>query len=160
MVAIPPDRFESNNTIATATPLGNVSRTTIGNLTLDTASDVDVFSFRGNRASVYAITAFGTTIQVVDSTGRILASGNGQLNFRVSKARSTLYVEISATNHTAVSDYTLSISQIRSGSRSPRASRAFLSSQLAASSALVVAGAVTSNTAAFPAWFAAHRRRP
>ena len=166
VATIPPDRFESNNSIATATALGNVSRTTLNNLTLDTGSDVDVFSFRGVKGGVYSISAFGTTIQVVDATGRILASGNDSVSLRVGRPRSTVYVEISATNQVAVSDYTLSIAQSRAGSssRAPRGPRLFMNRPLAAPALFATnTEALTLElrlATAFPAWFAAHRRRP
>ena len=167
LATITPDRFEANNTIAAATRLGNVTRTLVGGLNLDNPGDVDIFSFRNAKAGVYAITAFGTSIQVVDASGRILAKGDGQLSLRIPRARTTLYVEMSSANHAAVSDYGLSIAQARPSAKAARVPRLFAARQLAAmqpAATSLSAETVTLNAhfpaaAAFPAWFAAHRGR-
>jgi hypothetical protein len=107
--AIAPDRFEPNDTPARATRLGLVSATAVGGLTLDTPGDVDVFSFQTARAGTFQVTAPGTTVRVLNASGSTIAVGAGQVTVAASRARTTLYVQITSPDGRAVSGYGLTI---------------------------------------------------
>ncbi|SIN74463.1 Matrixin [Singulisphaera sp. GP187] len=106
-----PDRFEPNNTSALATNLGIVvNSVTVGNLTLDTAGDVDTFVLRNGKAGIYRILAGGAAIRVFDRFGNPLASDVGELSIRVFKPRTPLYVQISSATGTGNENYSLIVS--------------------------------------------------
>jgi hypothetical protein len=107
--AILPDRFEPNNTIAQATPLGSVAHSQIVGLTLDTASDLDFFQFQTAQAGKYVVTAPGAILHLRNARGRTLAQGNGSLAFRSARAGTHYYVVVSAFHHAALANYTLTI---------------------------------------------------
>ena len=163
-----PDRFEPNNTIATATPLGGISRTVVSGLNLDSATDVDVFSFRGVKGGVYQVTANGTSIVIVNANGGVLASGTNQLSVRVPNARTTLYVKISSPNQAGVGNYDLSIAQMRTAVRSHHGGRFFAQRPFthftrpqapAFTTETIVARAATTSEPSFPTQSSHHGRR-
>jgi hypothetical protein len=119
-VAIPsapiaPDRFEPNDTLGQATPLGKIAATTVEGLSLDTASDRDGFSFKVARAGVYRVSAPGTSIRVLDGSWNPIASGQGSVSVRLPRARSYYYVEVGAPGGVPVAAYSLSIAPQLSG---------------------------------------------
>ncbi len=106
-----PDRFEPNNTFAQATNLGLVAGSvTVGNLTLDTAGDLDNFVFRNGKAGIYRVVAGGTAIRIFDGFGNQLAAGTGELLIRVFRPRTSLYVQISSATGTVNENYSLIVS--------------------------------------------------
>jgi hypothetical protein len=107
--SIAPDRFEPNNTLAQATALGTITATTVGNLSLDTSSDVDDFAFRVARAGRYQVTAPGTSIRVLNGAGQLVASGLGSVAFTSPRARTSYDVEIGTADGAAPASYTLTI---------------------------------------------------
>ncbi len=109
VATIAPDRFEPNNTPAQATRLGLVTSTAVGGLTLDTPGDVDVFSFQAARAGAFQVTAPGTSVRVLNASGVTIAAGAGQVTVLASRARTTLYVEITSADGQAVAGYGLTI---------------------------------------------------
>ena len=63
---IAPDRFEPNNTPATATWLGRITRDTISGVNLATGSDVDYYKFQAGSSGVYQVTAQGVVVQILN----------------------------------------------------------------------------------------------
>jgi hypothetical protein len=114
-IPIAPDRFEPNNTLGQATPLGKITATTVVGLSLDTASDRDEFSFKVARAGVYQIKAAGTTIRVLDRSGNPIAAGQGSVSIRLAKAKSSYYIEVDAPVGVPVASYSLSVAPQLSG---------------------------------------------
>jgi hypothetical protein len=106
---IAPDASEPNNTRGQATALGSVVSTSVGGLSLHDGGDIDDFSFRAARVGIYQVTASGTTIRVLDGSGRLVASGAGKVAFRSRRARSPFVVEIGAPGGVPVATYTLAI---------------------------------------------------
>ena len=106
---IAPDRFEPNNSPGRATQLGVIRQATIGNLSIDSARDVDVFTFRTARAGVYQATAPGLVLQVMDGSGRVLARSTGTVRFGASRAGAKFYVMASAAHGATVAHYSLTI---------------------------------------------------
>jgi hypothetical protein len=119
---IAPDRFEPNNTLVQATRLGAVARpVTIAGLSLSTAGDVDDFVFTNLRAGVYQVSAAGTTVHVLDGSGRLIAAGSGAVAVRVFRPRTRLYVQITPPGGTPVANYALTIgTQVKKASPLPQ----------------------------------------
>jgi Matrixin len=109
LALIPPDRFESNDTMASASPLGSVSQTAIEGLTLDKSSDLDFFQFRTARPGRYTVTAPGTTLRLLNGRGRILSQGNGSITFPSARAGSRYVLMISPPDQSSVPSYSLAI---------------------------------------------------
>jgi hypothetical protein len=106
---IAPDRFEPNNTPATATRLGTITATAVGSLTINTPTDIDFFTFQAARVGVFQVSAPGTVVRVFDGSGNLLAAGLGQTNVVVTRARKPLFVEILGPNGQTVAGYGLTI---------------------------------------------------
>lgn len=106
--AIVPDRYESNNTFGTATKLGRFNQGAVYGVSLNTAADVDYYSFQTAAAGVLEVAAAGTWVQVVNTRGGVLAQGNGVVS--VSSARNaTLIVRVQSANSAPLASYTMSI---------------------------------------------------
>src|SRR5262249_167811 len=81
---ISPDKFEANNTSATATNFGTVSSVSQTGLTLDTASDVDYYTFVAGNKGTFTVSitpthASGTlTPAVLNAQQTVLASSQSQ----------------------------------------------------------------------------------
>ena len=110
-----PDRFENNNSSGSATRLGRVTQATYSGLTL-TSGDVDFYSFQPGAAGVVQVSAAGTTIQVLNPRGRVIAQGNGSVGVSVPRNASVL-VMVRASGSSAVASYNLSISSTSPGRR-------------------------------------------
>jgi predicted Zn-dependent protease len=122
---IGPDRFEPNNSFAQATKLGLVSTTvTAGNLTLDSAGDVDNFNFRNGKAGIYQVGAGGSMIRVFDGFGRQLAVGADNVSIRVFRPRTSLFVQISSPSGTPLANYSLTVSALNARAKAPNVTRA------------------------------------
>jgi hypothetical protein len=100
---------DPNNTVAQTTALGTVSSTSINELSLGRGSAVERFSFKAARAGVYQISAPGTSIRVLGSSGNILVTKEGRVTLRVPRARTSFMIEISSPGGTPVAAYSLSI---------------------------------------------------
>lgn len=116
IVAIAPDRFEPNNTASQAGRLGSVSQSLNMGLSLNASTDVDFFQFQNARTSTYLIAARWCKVQVLDRSGRIVASGVDQVQIPSMKLGTTLYVRISAATTGVVPDYALAISSVSAAS--------------------------------------------
>lgn len=106
---VAPDRFESNADRGGATPLGSISRAFLADLTLHTPEDTDFYVFLAGSAGVYNIGAAGTSVRVLDASGRLVSQGTGQVSIRVNRASTTIYVEVFTTSGSPIADYDLSI---------------------------------------------------
>ncbi len=79
-----PDRFESNNTLQTATNLGKINSVTQTGLNLDSSTDVDYFKFVARSSANYQITVLYTYAQgnidlaVYNSSGTLISSSTTQ----------------------------------------------------------------------------------
>jgi hypothetical protein len=77
-----PDRYEPDDTIATAASLGKVSSISQSNLTLNTSSDVDYFSFAVSKSGTYTIAAtpsqVGGTLNLSLFNSTLSPLGGGQ----------------------------------------------------------------------------------
>ncbi len=107
--APPSSGGSSNNTYATATQLGVISQANLPNLSLPGGTDADFYVFRNARAGVYAISAVGTRIQVVDAYGNVVVSGVNQVGIRIFRPRSPLYVVITSADGNPVFNYGLGL---------------------------------------------------
>src|SRR5262249_430258 len=109
---VPPDAYEFNNTPALATRLGQVGNVPVARtgLTLNSGGDIDYFVFRNARPGIYQIAAKGTIIRILDTAGRPLAVGLGQVAVRVFRARTPLYIQIFALGGGTVAHYSMSVS--------------------------------------------------
>lgn len=117
VVMIAPDSSEPDDAPGLATALGTIATTAVGDRSLHTAGDVDGFSLRAARAGIYQITAVGTSIRVLNGSGRVIARGVGRVTFRSPRARLPFSVEISAPGSVPVATYSLAIAP--QGNRRP-----------------------------------------
>ena len=99
----------SNDSFATATPLGTISSASSPNMTLANGSESDYYVFRNARAGVFIVSASGTHVRVVDAYGNVVATGLSQVAIRIFRTHATLYVEVSSASGDAVSNYGLTI---------------------------------------------------
>ncbi|MGC8640945.1 MAG: matrixin family metalloprotease [Isosphaeraceae bacterium] len=104
-----PDRFEPNNTPATATALGRITQDTVSGVNLATGSDVDYFAFQTGTGGVYQVSAQGVIIQAYTSRGRLITQGGNHLTLRAARKGMSYLVKIMPPSNAPVSSYTLSI---------------------------------------------------
>lgn len=104
-----PDRFEPNNTVATATNLGVVTQTALVGLSLDTVRDVDVFFMASAGTGTYQVAAPGTNVWVINSRGRLIAAGTNATQFHSTRAGLPFYVVTWAPTPQPVAAYNLAI---------------------------------------------------
>ncbi len=109
-ISAAPDRFESNNSPATATLLGRVTQITVSGLSFTTGADLDYFRFQTGTTGVFNISAAGATIQVLTLKGKLVASGVNQLSLPQQSAGTWLIVRTSSANSAGLASYSLSIS--------------------------------------------------
>jgi hypothetical protein len=87
---IGPDRFEPNDTAATATNFGTVSSVSQTGLTLNTASDVDYYTFTAAAKGTYTVSITPTQgsgtlgLSVLNAQQTVLASGQSQTGVTLS----------------------------------------------------------------------------
>lgn len=109
ITSIPHDRFEPNNSAATATRLGRVNQVTLSGMNLSSGADVDYFTFQIARAGSYQIAAPGVVIQVFNARRRFLTKGVNNLRLPSARAGTIYYVRISPPGSVTVPNYSLSI---------------------------------------------------
>lgn len=110
ITVIPPsDRFEPDNSLAQAVPLGKVTRVTIPGLTLNTAIDTDYFRFKSAGAGTYQIVASGLSLSLYDAKGRLIKSGTSELSFTTPKKIANYSIVAYSASQTLVSNYSLAI---------------------------------------------------
>ncbi|MFO0909674.1 MAG: matrixin family metalloprotease [Isosphaeraceae bacterium] len=112
------DRFEPNDRANRAVRIGLTNQVVVGNLTLDSASDVDTFSFRNGRAGIVVASAAGASLRIVDGSGRVLAEGNNQVGAAVSRPNLQLYVQVRSATGDPLASYALGITCSAAPSRS------------------------------------------
>jgi hypothetical protein len=105
---VSPDRLEPNDSPGAASRLGRVAQGTVSSLSLNTASDVDVFSFQAAATGVLQISATGTTVLVYNARGKLLAHGENSVNVSAAK-NASLIVKMQSPNGSPVASYSLSI---------------------------------------------------
>jgi hypothetical protein len=104
-----PDRFEPNDTRATATWLGRVTQTTVSGLTFNSGYDVDFFMVRTGWTGAYRVTAPGTVIQVLNSRGKLITTGVNQVTLPSYRAGTYLYVRTSPAGGAAMANYSVTV---------------------------------------------------
>jgi hypothetical protein len=104
-----PDRFEPNDTPATATLLGKVTQTTVSGLTFTSSSDLDFFLLRTGWTGAYRISAPGAMIQVLTSRGKLVASGVNKVTLLSFRAGTYLYVQTSPASGAAMANYSITV---------------------------------------------------
>ncbi len=103
------DRYEPNNTIGQATPLGSITQAQVEHLTLQTAGEVDFFQFQAAKAGLYRATASGMTLRIYDSYGRQFGEATGTVLFRVTRAGQKFSLSVSSASGTTAADYSLTV---------------------------------------------------
>ena len=93
---IAPDRFEPNNSAASATRLGRVKQATLSGINLSSGTDLDYFQFQTSRAGSYQISAPGVMIQAFNSRGKLLSGGVNSLTLPSARAGTLYRLKISA----------------------------------------------------------------
>jgi hypothetical protein len=106
---VSPDRFEPNNSSATATWLGRVTQGSVSGVDLNNALDVDFYKYQSGSPGSYQISAPGTLIQVYSARGRYLAGGANLVNLPAARAGAAYLIRVSPPSFAAVAGYSLSI---------------------------------------------------
>jgi hypothetical protein len=104
------NQAESNQTMATATPLGSVSQVALSGLIIAPSAPVAWFSFQAARPGNYRVRAPREVIRIFNARARWIAGASGTVGFRVAQRGSTFYVEISSPNGSAAGNQPLTIS--------------------------------------------------
>ena len=104
-----PDRFEPNNSAASATRLGRVKQATLGGINLSSGTDLDYFQFQTTRAGSYQINAPGVVIQAFNSRGKLLGGGVNGLTLPSARAGTVYRLRISTPTTSAVPAYSITI---------------------------------------------------
>ena len=115
-----PDRYEPNDTPATATrlPAGAASPVVVVGLSLHNGSDVDDFAWQNTKAGVYvaaAATSPGSPparVRVLTASGAVLADGLGTQVFRLGRPGMKVVVEVTSPTGRAVPNYGLVLVQV------------------------------------------------
>ncbi len=99
------DRFEPNNTFATATELGPwLGLGFVTNLTITSATDVRVFTFEPMAAGTVLVASPNTLMIVGDASGRPVASGSGLIGFQAPAAGARYFLILLTPNGQPVAE--------------------------------------------------------
>jgi hypothetical protein len=120
---IPPDRFEPNNTPATAAWLGRISQDTVHNLNLASGSEIDYFRFQAASGGVYQVAAPGVVLQAFTSRGKFLKSAAEHVDLPSMRAGTTVLVKVLSATGMPVPTYSLTIGRVISPTTSRKLSR-------------------------------------
>jgi hypothetical protein len=121
---IGPDRFEPNNTAATATNLGKVSSVSQAGLTLSSTTDLDYYSFVSASKGTFMVSITPTqgsgmlSLSVLNAQQTVLASGQSQtggVTLSVSLASGTQYYLKVSSPTGGLFVYNLSLAQASGG---------------------------------------------
>ncbi len=110
--AVPPDRYESNNSFASAADLGSLGQTIINNLTIKSASDVRVFSFEAAQAGTVLVASANTEVLVGDFMGRPVAAGSGLIAFTAPVAGERFVLVFLSPNGAPVASFGFAVATI------------------------------------------------
>jgi predicted Zn-dependent protease len=111
VVPIAPSQSAPHTAPGQTTALGTLSSTSISGLSPGTGSGWERFTFKAAHAGVYQISAPGTSIRVLGSSGKLIVRGAGWVTLRAPRARTSFLIEISPPGGTSVAAYSLSIHQ-------------------------------------------------
>jgi hypothetical protein len=124
-VGVSPDRYESNDTLATATNFGKTSSVSQTGLTLHTASDVDYYTFTPSKNGTYTVSVTPTQgsgtlgLTVLDAQRNVVASGQSSTGGVTLTASLTsgkaYYVQVWSPSGSLMT-YTLTIAKSGGGS--------------------------------------------
>jgi Matrixin len=107
-VAPSPDPYSYNTTFANPTELGANTQPTIGNLTLPSASNYQLFSFETTRSGPVMIVTLGADVVVVNTFGQVVVEGTGVLGFQAPGAGRYFLVMVSP-NNAPVANYAFAV---------------------------------------------------
>ena len=112
------DRFEENETIATATPLGPEPIQSIGEVDLHVAGDVDVYEFTAADTGKLMVSVLfnheqgDLDLRVIDAGGQVLGASSSPTDNETIVlpvvAQEDYYIEVSSSVN-AIADYTLEV---------------------------------------------------
>ena len=88
------DRFEPDNTIAEAVDLGSLSAKVVTGLTIYAPTDAQVFAFAPKTPGTVDVATGSTSLSVVDSAGRTVATGTGQVSFTAPTAGARYWITV------------------------------------------------------------------
>jgi Matrixin len=100
-----PDSFAYNNTLNTSVELGKISQASLGNLTLPSGSNFQIFTFEASRAGAVLVSVGNANVVVMNSLGKPIASGNGQVAFNASKTGTRFFLLLQSPNGAPVANY-------------------------------------------------------
>lgn len=107
--AVLPDRFEPDNSFATARGLGRITRAVVSGVNLNTAFDVDYFRYQTGLTGAYQVLAPGTLIRIYNTRGRYVAGGADQVNLPSARVGTSFVIRIAARNVSPVESYSVMI---------------------------------------------------
>ncbi len=107
---VSPPPSATNTSPQTATRLGQVTQTTLPNLSFSSGLTVEYFDFQSGAAGAYQLNAPGASIQVFNARGRLIAQGTNQVNVSNSRAGTAFYLKVRPATSPPVKSYSLSIS--------------------------------------------------
>src|SRR5271157_3845875 len=107
---VSPPPSATNTSPQTATRLGQVTQTTLPNLSFSSGLTVEYFDFQSGAAGAYQLNAPGASIQVFNARGRLIAQGTNQVNVSNSRAGTAFYLKLRPATSPPVTSYSLSIS--------------------------------------------------
>ena len=110
---IAPDSFAYNNSFLTATELGSVTQTSLGNLTLPSGPNYQLFAFEVSQPGLVFVAAGNVNVIVGDSLARPVASGTGLLGFLAPQA-GRYYLLFLSSNGAPVANYGFAVELIPS----------------------------------------------
>ncbi len=108
-VSVTPDRYQTNNRLGAAVPLGVVVNRVVTGLSVSSPTGAEYFTFRAGRRGVFRVSSPGALIQVYDARGRAFGSGSGTLLFSAPRAGGTYSVSLSSPDGSLVASTSLSI---------------------------------------------------
>ena len=103
-----PDAYAYNNNMGTATDLGTNTQPTIGNLTLPSGSDLQVFTFAATNPGRIVVGAVGARVLITNASGQVFLGGTGVLAFNQVRG-SRYYLIIQSLDGNPVFNYTLAV---------------------------------------------------
>ncbi len=104
-----PDAYAYNNTFASATDLGANTQATIGNLTLPSALNYQLFRFETTRSGPVFVGTLGANVIVGNSSGQVVVEGSGLLGFYSGTGTNRYFLILLSPNGGPVSNYALAV---------------------------------------------------
>jgi hypothetical protein len=106
--APPPDGYAYNNTFANPTDLGTNTQPTLGNLTLPSALNYQLFSFETTKTGLVQVATLGADVVVGNASGQVVVEGSGALSFNSTQV-GRYYLILLSPNGAPVSNYAFAV---------------------------------------------------